>query len=167
MFDEIWNATSRVIAVAWWYVVGSCSAIAGQGDPERSLRPGDGGWAMKGLTMIAACTPDGFPQLIAQNAEASIILDKPRAGYAMLILVVRKSCGQELRFPLGFHDVRRIVFFVDSCLENPDQFSGRLTGNLLLIYEARQFEIRRRLQKIMMSPRIAEDLVDALREYAV
>jgi len=164
MYDQVRDAALRVIAVAWRFMVGKCSAIAGQGDPERSLCS-RGGW-MKGLIMIAVCTPpDDYPQLIAQEAEASFILDKPRAGYATLVLIARRAAGQEVRFPLVYQTITRLIDFINGCYAI-HCFAGRIAENdrdLVFLYEHGRFEIRRREQSIVMSPPSAYQLVEALR----
>lgn len=113
--------------------------------------------------MIGVCTPDDYPQLIAQEAEASFILDKPRAGYATLVLVARQAAGDEVRFPLVYQTITKLIDFINNCRES---FAGRIDENgFVFLYEKKLFEIQRGQRRITMSQNSAYQLVEALRSY--
>ncbi|HEX3641668.1 MAG TPA: hypothetical protein VHV10_10285 [Ktedonobacteraceae bacterium] len=116
--------------------------------------------------MIAMCAPpDDYPQLIAQDVGASLILDKPRAGYAALILVAREASGDGVRLPLVYRTIAQFIKFIDGC-QAIHCFAGQIAENgFVFLYEHGRFEIRRREQSIMMSPQSAHQMVSALRAY--
>jgi len=118
--------------------------------------------------MTAVCAPpDDYPQLIAQDTEASLILDKPRAGYAALILVARKASGNEVRLPLIYRTIAQFINFIDGCWAI-HCFAGQIAENgFVFLYEhgKKQFEIQRGQRRITMSQNSAHQLVEALRTY--
>lgn len=115
--------------------------------------------------MIAVSMPEDDARVIAQDTSATYSLARSKHTWAALDLVARRASGLELRFPLTFQAAKHLVFFIGCALEEPQYFSGRLTGGLLFLYEARRFQIWRRGQIMMMSPETAESVLEAIREH--
>jgi hypothetical protein len=116
--------------------------------------------------MIAVSTSScDYPQVIAQEAKASFILEKPRAGYAALVLVARQAAGNEVRLPLAYATIIRLIDFISDCRES---FAGRIAENdrdLVFLYEHGRFEIRRKEQSITMGLQSAYQMVEALQAF--
>ena len=113
--------------------------------------------------MIATCTPDSFPQVVATEPHVSFILDRTRAGFAMLVLVARRPNGDEVRLPLTWQTITRLIRFINECRES---FAGQITeNNFVFLCDRDQLEIRLGLRSITMSQNSAYQLVEALRRF--
>jgi hypothetical protein len=116
--------------------------------------------------MIAICTPDEPPRLIAQDADVTYSLGRATNRRANLDLIVRQPSG-EARFSLRFWDIQVFIGLVEDSLKSPDRFIGFVSNDLVYSYNALRVEIKQGSQRAEMPQWIARDLVKALRGYAV
>ncbi len=90
-------------------------------------------------------------------------LDKPHAGFAMLILVARRPNGDQVRLPLTWQTITRLIRFINECRES---FAGQITeNNFVFLCYRDQLEIRLGLRSITMSQNSAYQLAEVLREH--
>ena len=112
--------------------------------------------------MIAVSTPDSFPQVVATEPNVSFILDRTRAGFAMLVLVARRPNGDEVRLPLTWQTITRLIRFINECRES---FAGQITeNNFVFLCDHGQLKISLGLRSITMSQNSAYQLAEVLRD---